>query len=155
MIRFEMVVVTLWILNACVVPFCCVWSLRVHVSFYGLNLCTVLVFVYFFSLLVVFNLSIALSLLLPAYFICFQAVECFYGTQWLRIQGSNGSTRLDESLPEDGSRAGCQNVVLFYILDDGEAPPPKKKWRLCQRDIHHLQRTTVLNTTRITYLSKF
>jgi hypothetical protein len=56
----------------------------------------------FFSLSVVPKFSIALFLLLIAYFICFQAGECFYVTPvTLRIEGSNGSTRLNESLRED------------------------------------------------------
>ena len=46
--------------------------------------------------------------------------ECFCGTQWLRIAGSKGSTRLGASMRDGGSRAGFRNVMFSLIYNIAE-----------------------------------
>jgi len=50
-------------------------------------------------------------------------------TQRLRIARCTGSTRLDASFPEDGSRIRLRNFVSLKNLDDGES-----KERNCVRE---------------------
>ena len=80
MIRLETVVVALEILNACVL-FPCVVSDQSDF----MALCMVLICIEFWSVnflvfWLFFIFSVALFPLRSAYFICFQTVQCLYGT---------------------------------------------------------------------------
>jgi hypothetical protein len=48
-------------------------------------------------------------------------------TQRLRIARSTRSTKLDASLPEDGSRFRLRNFAFIKNLDDGESKERKKE----------------------------
>jgi hypothetical protein len=64
---------------------------------------------------------------------------------WPRIAWSKRSIRLGAMLPEDGSRAGFQNIILFknFLMKD-----EVQKRRSCQWLIHYRPSPTVLNNKK-------
>jgi len=71
--------------------------------------------------------------------------------QWLRIAGSNGSTRLDNSCSEDGGTVACRNVVLLQFRLWTNTPSPKEQI-LCQWVIQHHVSPTALNNYIYIYI---
>ena len=72
-------------------------------------------------------------------------VDRFNGAQCPKITRSKGSTRLDVSLPEDGSRAGFRKVMFFYkVLDNVQ-----KKKKETVSVLHAC--VAVLETGRLTF----